>query len=71
MLSYNILGDRNASKHRDLYKNVAPDLMRWERRWEVIFRVLLGLAPDVVCLQVIDFALFLNLCTPIVGLTSN
>lgn len=53
-MSYNILGDRNASKHRDLYSNVPPFYMNWERRKKVICKELMGWNPDIICLQEVD-----------------
>ena len=50
--SYNILGDRNASKHRDLYTNVPSFYMTWEHRKKVIYKELMGWNPDIICLQV-------------------
>ncbi|KAK9996422.1 hypothetical protein SO802_021108 [Lithocarpus litseifolius] len=52
--SYNILGDRNASKHRDLYINVPSFYMTWERRKKVIYKELMGWNPDIICLQEVD-----------------
>ncbi|XP_040999291.1 carbon catabolite repressor protein 4 homolog 3 isoform X2 [Juglans microcarpa x Juglans regia] len=54
IVSYNILGDRNASKHRDLYSNVPPFYMNWERRKKVICKELMGWNPDIICLQEVD-----------------
>ncbi|KAF3958368.1 hypothetical protein CMV_016724 [Castanea mollissima] len=52
--SYNILGDRNASKHRDLYTNVPSLYMTWERRKKVIYKELMRWNPDIICLQEVD-----------------
>ncbi|XP_059455650.1 carbon catabolite repressor protein 4 homolog 3 isoform X1 [Corylus avellana] len=54
VVSYNILGDRNASKHRDLYVNVPSSYMKWERRKGVICKELMGWNPDIICLQEVD-----------------
>ncbi|XP_052176892.1 carbon catabolite repressor protein 4 homolog 3 isoform X2 [Diospyros lotus] len=54
VVSYNILGDRNASKHRDLYTYVPSIYMKWDRRRRIICRELLGLDPDIICLQEVD-----------------
>ncbi|XP_042965260.1 carbon catabolite repressor protein 4 homolog 3 isoform X2 [Carya illinoinensis] len=51
IVSYNILGDRNALKHKDLYSNVPPFYMNWERRKKVICKELMGWNPDIICLQ--------------------
>ncbi|KAL6994885.1 Carbon catabolite repressor protein 4 3, partial [Sarracenia purpurea var. burkii] len=54
VVSYNILGDRNASKHRDLYPNVPSLYMKWNHRKRVICEELIGWNPDVICLQEVD-----------------
>lgn len=59
--SYNILGDRNASKHKDLYLNVPSDYLRWGYRKRVLFDELMRLNPDIICLQVsLLFFLFIQ-----------
>lgn len=50
--SYNILADRNASWHKDLYSNVPYSYMNWDRRKRVICKELIGWNPDIICLQV-------------------
>ena len=50
--SYNILADRNAFKHRDLYTNVPLFYLKWSRRRRVICEELIGWNPDIICLQV-------------------
>ncbi|XP_068471249.1 carbon catabolite repressor protein 4 homolog 3 isoform X2 [Phaseolus vulgaris] len=52
--SYNILGDRNASQHSDLYVNVPSRYIKWDRRKRVISDELLGWDPDIICLQEVD-----------------
>ncbi|KAL7161002.1 hypothetical protein ACSBR2_041617 [Camellia fascicularis] len=54
VVSYNILGDRNASKHRDLYPNVPSIYMKWDRRKRIICEELIGWNPDIICLQEVD-----------------
>ncbi|XP_043717795.1 uncharacterized protein LOC122665710 [Telopea speciosissima] len=54
VVSYNILGDANASKHRDLYSKIPSYYMNWERRKRLICEELLGLRPDIICLQEVD-----------------
>lgn len=54
--SYNILGDRNASQHSDLYVNVPSRYIKWDRRKRVISDELLGWDPDIICLQVTNFS---------------
>lgn len=52
IVSHNILGDHNASKHRDLYTNIQFDYMKWDRRKELIFQDIYQWNADIVCLQV-------------------
>ncbi|KAF7813799.1 carbon catabolite repressor protein 4-like protein 3-like [Senna tora] len=52
--SYNILADRNASEHRDLYTNVPSHYVKWDRRRRVICTELFGWDPDIICLQEVD-----------------
>lgn len=54
MVSYNILGDRNAFKHRDLYKNVDPLYLEWAHRKRALNKELAGWNADVICLQEVD-----------------
>ncbi|XP_009789801.1 carbon catabolite repressor protein 4 homolog 3-like isoform X2 [Nicotiana sylvestris] len=54
VVSYNILGDRNMSKHGDLYRNVPSNYLDWNHRKRVICEELLGLNPDIICLQEVD-----------------
>ncbi|KAF8407845.1 hypothetical protein HHK36_006982 [Tetracentron sinense] len=54
VVSYNILGDRNASKHRDLYSCVPSQYMKWDWRKRLICEELIGLNPDIICLQEVD-----------------
>lgn len=50
--SYNILADRNASEHRDLYLNVPSRYVKWDYRKRVICKEIFGWDPDIICLQV-------------------
>ncbi|KAH9778570.1 Carbon catabolite repressor protein 4 [Citrus sinensis] len=54
VVSYNILGDKNAFKHRDLYQNVRYEYMKWNRRKRLICQELIGLNPDIICMQEVD-----------------
>ncbi|KAL3512280.1 hypothetical protein ACH5RR_024997 [Cinchona calisaya] len=54
VVSYNILADRNAFKHWDLYRNVPSIFLRWHHRKRVICEELIGLNPDIICLQEVD-----------------
>lgn len=53
-MSYNILGDRNAFNHWDLYRNVPSIYLKWDYRKRVICEELIGLNPDIICLQEVD-----------------
>lgn len=54
VVTYNILGDKNASKHKDLYLNVPSSYMKWSRRNRLIYDELTGWDPDIICLQEVD-----------------
>ncbi|OVA05024.1 Endonuclease/exonuclease/phosphatase [Macleaya cordata] len=54
VVSHNILADRNASKHRGFYSNVPSEYMNWDYRKRVICEELIGLDPDIICLQEVD-----------------
>lgn len=62
VVSYNILGDRNSSHHRDLYSNVSFPYLKWGYRKRLICEELIRLQPDIICMQVIihSFLLFLD-----------
>lgn len=51
VVSYNILGDDNASNHRDLYAHIPPHFMKWERRKSLICQQLREWSADIICLQ--------------------
>ncbi|XP_010465952.1 PREDICTED: carbon catabolite repressor protein 4 homolog 3-like isoform X2 [Camelina sativa] len=54
VVSYNILGDRNASHHKDLYTNVSFPYLKWGYRKRLICEELIRLNPDIICLQEVD-----------------
>ncbi|VVA98101.1 unnamed protein product [Arabis nemorensis] len=54
VVSYNILGDRNSSYHRDLYSNVTFPYLKWGYRKRLICEELIRLKPDIICLQEVD-----------------
>ncbi|KAM7471152.1 hypothetical protein LguiA_009335 [Lonicera macranthoides] len=54
VVSYNILGEKNASKHRHMYPNVPPIYMKWSHRKRVLCEELFGWNPDIICLQEVD-----------------
>ncbi|CAH8302156.1 unnamed protein product [Eruca vesicaria subsp. sativa] len=54
VVSYNILGDRNSSYHRDLYSNVSFPYLKWGYRKRLICEELFRLRPDIICMQEVD-----------------
>ncbi|TYI53471.1 hypothetical protein E1A91_D11G006300v1 [Gossypium mustelinum] len=52
--SYNILGDRNASKHKDLYLNVPSNYIRWGYRKRVLCEEIMRWNPDIICMPEVD-----------------
>ncbi|KAG6534540.1 hypothetical protein ZIOFF_008443 [Zingiber officinale] len=54
LISYNILGDNNASKHGELYHNIPLDIMNWNSRKRFIFHEIDSLNGDLLCLQEVD-----------------
>eukprot|EP00252_Welwitschia_mirabilis_P017265 TRINITY_DN38278_c0_g1_i1.p1 TRINITY_DN38278_c0_g1~~TRINITY_DN38278_c0_g1_i1.p1 ORF type:complete len:457 (-),score=72.16 TRINITY_DN38278_c0_g1_i1:149-1519(-) len=54
VMTYNILGEINASKHKELYESVPPSVMEWTNRKRLIFQEVCMWKPDVMCLQEVD-----------------
>lgn len=54
VVSYNILGDRNSSYHKDLYSNVSFPYLKWGYRKRLICEELIRLRPDIICMQEVD-----------------
>lgn len=52
VVSYNILGVENASKHPDLYFKVPKRFMAWDRRKALIREEIDRYDASIVCLQV-------------------
>nr|XP_011464242.1 PREDICTED: carbon catabolite repressor protein 4 homolog 3 isoform X1 [Fragaria vesca subsp. vesca] len=52
--SYNILGDRNAFAHRDMYGNVPSMYLKWDHRKRVICDEISAWNSHIVCLQEVD-----------------
>ncbi|CAJ2676175.1 unnamed protein product [Trifolium pratense] len=52
--SYNILADRNASQHADLYVNIPSRYINWDRRQKILSDELFQWNPDIICLQEVD-----------------
>ncbi|KAI5382939.1 Carbon catabolite repressor protein 4 3 [Lathyrus oleraceus] len=52
--SYNILADRNASQHSDLYVNTPSRYINWDRRKKILSDEFFEWNPDIICLQEVD-----------------
>lgn len=52
VVSYNILGVENASKHSDMYDNIPPKYMKWKRRKRLIRKEINRYNASIVCFQV-------------------
>ena len=52
IVSYNILGVENASKHPDLYSKVPLKFIEWERRKKLIRNEIDQYNASILCLQV-------------------
>ncbi|XP_058091543.1 carbon catabolite repressor protein 4 homolog 5 isoform X2 [Magnolia sinica] len=54
IVSYNILGVGNASKHVDLYNRVPPQNLNWDWRKKLICKELNLYMPGILCFQEVD-----------------
>ncbi|KAI3976926.1 hypothetical protein MKX01_008784 [Papaver californicum] len=54
IVSYNILGVANAQNHPDLYRNVSPGFLNWNRRKRLIRDELNEYTPSIICFQEVD-----------------
>ncbi|CAA6665393.1 unnamed protein product [Spirodela intermedia] len=54
IVSYNILGVENASRHPDLYQLVDPKNLEWDRRKRRIRKELRRYDPSILCFQEVD-----------------
>ncbi|KAJ8434768.1 hypothetical protein Cgig2_008621 [Carnegiea gigantea] len=54
LVSYNILGVENASRHPDLYCNIPWTYMDWDHRKACIHRELTKYDPSILCFQEVD-----------------
>ncbi|GLU18214.1 hypothetical protein SLE2022_345270 [Rubroshorea leprosula] len=54
IVSYNILGVENAAKHPDLYVNVPPKFLKWQRRKNLICNEINGYNASILCFQEVD-----------------
>ncbi|XP_057516337.1 carbon catabolite repressor protein 4 homolog 5 isoform X1 [Amaranthus tricolor] len=54
LVSYNVLGVENASRHPDLYYNVPLKYLNWDHRKLAIYKELAQYDPSIVCFQEVD-----------------
>ncbi|XP_030493648.1 carbon catabolite repressor protein 4 homolog 5-like [Cannabis sativa] len=54
IVSYNILGVENASNHEDLYCNVSPKYLKWDRRKTLVCKEIKQYNASILCLQEVD-----------------
>ncbi|OIW08894.1 hypothetical protein TanjilG_05869 [Lupinus angustifolius] len=54
VVSYNILGVDNASKHMDLYPNVPRSFLDWDRRKGLILEEIDNYSAGILCFQEVD-----------------
>ncbi|KAG1334800.1 putative Carbon catabolite repressor protein 4 [Cocos nucifera] len=54
IVSYNILGVENASKHPDLYDRIDPQHLNWDTRKKQIHKELTCYNPSILCFQEVD-----------------
>ncbi|KAL8492426.1 hypothetical protein ACS0TY_023855 [Phlomoides rotata] len=54
IVSYNILGVENATKHPELYRGVSPKHLDWEYRKKLLCRELKGYQASILCFQEVD-----------------
>ena len=63
VVSYNILGVENASKHLDLYSNIPRRFLEWNRRKSLIRDEIYNYNADILCFQVVYYdSLFCMAC---------
>ncbi|RDX99283.1 Carbon catabolite repressor protein 4-like 5, partial [Mucuna pruriens] len=54
VVSYNILGVENASKHPDLYSNIPHSFLEWGRRKKLILEEINNYNASILCFQEVD-----------------
>nr|KYP69690.1 Carbon catabolite repressor protein 4 isogeny 5 [Cajanus cajan] len=54
VVSYNILGVENASKHLDLYSNIPHSFLEWNRRKRLILEEINNYNASILCFQEVD-----------------
>ncbi|KAH6807701.1 DNAse I-like superfamily protein [Perilla frutescens var. frutescens] len=54
IVSYNLLGVENATKHPQLYRGVSPEYLDWEYRKKLLCKELRGYQPSILCFQEVD-----------------
>lgn len=57
VVSYNILGVENASKHQDLYSNIPHRFLDWDKRKLLIREEICNYNASILCLQVVYYFL--------------
>ncbi|KAL7139418.1 hypothetical protein ABFS83_09G049200 [Erythranthe nasuta] len=54
IVSYNILGVENSTKHPELYRDVPPKYLDWEYRKKILCKEVKGYQPSILCFQEVD-----------------
>ncbi|EYU45447.1 hypothetical protein MIMGU_mgv1a022739mg, partial [Erythranthe guttata] len=54
IVSYNILGVENSTKHPELYRDVSPKYLDWEYRKKILCKEVKGYQPSILCFQEVD-----------------
>ncbi|KAK7314548.1 hypothetical protein VNO77_33074 [Canavalia gladiata] len=54
VVSYNILGVENASKHLDLYSNIPRRFLEWDRRKRLLVEEINNYNASILCFQEVD-----------------
>ncbi|XP_051148131.1 carbon catabolite repressor protein 4 homolog 5 isoform X2 [Andrographis paniculata] len=54
IVSYNILGVENATKHPELYSGVSPKYLDWQRRKKLLCKEVKSYQPSIMCFQEVD-----------------
>jgi len=55
VLSYNVLAQNLLQGHHYLYRDTPTQALEWDYRWAGLRREVVDLAPDIVCLQEVQF----------------
>ncbi|GMH23352.1 hypothetical protein Nepgr_025195 [Nepenthes gracilis] len=54
IVSYNVLGVENVTKHPDLYFNIPPKYLGWDHRKELLRKEIKNYHPGILCFQEVD-----------------